>query len=76
MNAFNLDQAKILWFVELTREKNSTLSVLKAFADDNINLTKNLKFALGRAENIVGKKENAAFLHFPFFHNVFKRLLT
>ena len=32
---------------------------LKAFADGRINLTENLKFVLGRVENIVGNGENA-----------------
>ena len=36
-------------------DKISNWSRLKAFADDKINVTKNLKFALGREESIVGK---------------------
>ena len=31
---------------------------LKVFADNKTNVTGNLKFALGRVENIVGKREN------------------
>ena len=38
-------------------------SKLKGFADDKINVTEKLKFALGRVENMVGKGEN--FLLFP-----------
>ena len=34
------------------------LSKLKAFADISLNVNKNLKIALGRAENIVEKGEN------------------
>ena len=37
-------------------------SKLKMFADDKINKTENLKFVLGRLENIAGKKH---FLLFP-----------
>ena len=32
---------------------------MKAFADDNINVTEKLKFIMVRLENIVGKGENA-----------------
>ena len=55
------------------------LSKFKAFADDKINVTRKLKFALVRVENIVGKAENAGYLVtsiFSFPHNVFKRLLS
>ena len=43
-------------------------SKLKAFADNKMNVTKNLKFGLGRVENMVGKGENAipTFSPFPF----------
>ena len=34
---------------------------LKALADDKINVTEPLNFVLGRAENIVGKGENAGY---------------
>ena len=34
---------------------------LKGFADDNMNVTQKLKLALGRVENIVGKRENAGY---------------
>ena len=36
----------------------------KAFADDKINVLKELKFVLERVENIVGKGENARFQQF------------
>ena len=44
------------------------LSKSKAFADDRIKMTKKLKIALGRAENIAGKGEKCwlpAFSPFP-----------
>ena len=47
---------------------------LKAIAD-KINATENLKFLLGRVENIEGKGENACTSIFSFSLNVFKRPL-
>ena len=41
-------------------------SKLKAFADDKPNVTQNLKFVLGRVENIVRKRENAGYSIFSF----------
>ena len=40
---------------------------LKAFADDKINVSEQLKFLLGRVENIVGKGGNAGYQHFLLF---------
>ena len=48
-------------------------SKLKAFADDKLNLAKQLKFALGRVENIVEKGENAGFQHFLLFPQCFQK---
>ena len=42
-------------------------SKLKAFADDKINVTHKLKFALARERNIVRKGENAGHQHFLLF---------
>ena len=47
-------------------------SKLKAFADDNIKVTKKLKFVLGRVENIVEKGENAGYQHFLLFSKCFQ----
>ena len=66
----------ILRVNSLPNDKVLDWSKLKAFADDKINVTVNSKFFMGRVENIVGKGKKCwlpAF--FPFFHNVFKRLL-
>ena len=46
---------------------------LKAFADDKLNVTQKLKFALGRVENIVGKEENAGYQHFLLFPQCFQK---
>ena len=40
------------------------LSDLKAFADDKLNFSQNIKFVFHRVENIVGKGENAGHQHF------------
>ena len=49
--------------------KNKILhwSKFTAFADEKNNVVKNLKFVLGRVENIVGKEENAGCQHFLLF---------
>ena len=56
--------------------QNLFLSELKAFADDKINVTEKLKFALGRVENIVVKGKMLVSIIFCFSHNVFNRLIT
>ena len=50
------------------------LSKLKAFADDKMNVAKNLKIVLGRVENIVGKGENAENQHFLLFPQCFQNV--
>ena len=54
-------------------EKILDQSKFKAFADNKINVTKKLKFVLGRVENIVGKRENAGYQHFLFFPHCFQK---
>ena len=49
---------------------------LKAFADDNLNVTKMIISVFDRVENIVGKGEIACTSNFSFSHNVFKRHLS
>ena len=53
--------------------KTSDLSKLKAFADDKLNVTQNLKFVWGRLENIAGKGENAGYQHFLLFLQCFQK---
>ena len=50
---------------------------LKAFADDKLNIAKMPISPFDRAENIVGKGENAGMLTsiFSFSHSVFQSLL-
>ena len=38
-----------------------------------MNVTENLKFVLGRVQNIVGKGENAAYQHFLLFPQCFQK---
>ena len=49
------------------------LPKLKASADDKLNVTQKLKFALGKVENIVGKGENAGNQHFLLFKLCFQK---
>ena len=46
---------------------------LKAFADNNINVTQKLKFVLERVENNVGKGENVEYQHFLLFPHCFQK---
>ena len=48
----------------LPNDQIINLSKLKAFTDNKINVTQQLKFELGRVENIMGKGENAGYQHF------------
>ena len=54
-------------FKSLPNNKILDWSKLKAFADDKINVTKELKFVLGKEKNILGKGENAGNQHFLLF---------
>ena len=57
-----------------TRSNDNILdwSKLKAFTDDKINVAEELKFVLGREENIVGEGENAGYQHFLLFLQCFQ----
>ena len=57
----------------LSNDKFSDWSKLKAFADDKLNLTENLKLELEMVENIVGKGENAGYQHFLLFPQCFQK---
>ena len=48
-------------FDSLQNDKFLHRSKLKPFADDKTNVTKKLKFVMGRVENIVGKGVNVSF---------------
>ena len=44
---------------------------MKAFADDKLNITQNIKGVFHRIENIVGKDENAGYQYFLLFPQSF-----
>ena len=57
----------------LPNDKISDWSKSKAFADDNVIVTQNLRFALGRLKNIVGKGGNAGYQHLLIFPQCFQK---
>ena len=61
LNNFSYTQIK-----SLPEDKIIGLPKLKAFADDKLNVTQNVKISFHRIERIVGKeeKENACYQHF------------
>ena len=58
----------------LPNDKISDSSRFKAFTDDKLITTQNLKFVHGRVENIVRKGKNAGYQHFLFFPQFFQKL--
>ena len=59
-----LDPSTLLCLLD---DKILGLSKLKAFADDKLNVTQNVKVVFHRIKNIVGKEENAGYQHFLLF---------
>ena len=57
----------------LPRNKILDWSKLKAFADDNINVTESLKFVLRMFENILGKGEKCWLPAFSSFLTMFQK---
>ena len=79
-NAFNLDQSKILSFGKelynpLPKDKILPWSKLKAFADNNSNITiySYYKICFHKVGKIVEKGENAGYQHFvtQYFQKLF-----
>ena len=60
-----MNKCDLTLFNSLPSDKILDWSKLKAFADDKLNVNEKLNFGLGRVESIVGKGENAGYLHFP-----------
>ena len=56
-----------------SKRQNFRLLKLKAFADDKINVNQQLKFHMGRLENIAGKGEIAGYQHFLLFPQCFQK---
>ena len=61
------------FFNALPNDKILDLSKFKAFADHKLNVTQKMKFVSSRVENIVGKGENAGYLHFLLFPQCFQK---
>ena len=76
-NTFNFDKAKILSSdKELTLSQTTKIlgwSKLEALADNKIKVLKMMTFVYDRAENIVGKGENAGYQHFIHFPQCFQK---
>ena len=49
------------------------MTKLKAFPDDRLKIAKMTIFLIDRAENTVGKGENASYQHFLLFPKVFSK---
>ena len=60
----------------LTNDKILGWSKFKGFAVNKINETEELKFVLGREENIFQEEENACYQLFLLFPKRFQRLLS
>ena len=63
-------------FNSLPNDRILNWSKLKAFAEDKIKASQNMKFVLRSVENIEGKEESAGDQHFLLLHNVFKDYLS
>ena len=53
-----------------------SLPKLKAFADDKLNVTQNIKVVFYRIENVVGKEENAGDQYFLLFLQCFQKAFS
>ena len=58
------------------KDKILGLPEVEAFADDNLNITQNIKVVFHRIENIVGKEENAGYQHFLLFPQCFQKAFS
>ena len=60
----------------LPDDKILGLPKLKAFADNKLNITQNVKVIFHSIENIVGKEENAGYQHFLLFPQCFQKAFS
>ena len=60
----------------LPNDKFLGLPKLKAFADDNLDVTQDIKVVFHRIENIVEKEENAGHQHFLLFPQCFRKAFS
>ena len=80
-NAFNFIKQPTksccsIFFNPLPDDKLLGLSKLKAFADDKLNVTQNIKVVFHSTENIVRKEENAGYQHFLLFPQCFQNAFS
>ena len=61
-------------FIPLPDDKILGFPKLKAFEDDKLNVTQNIKIMFHRIQNIVGKEENASYQHFLLFPQFFQKV--
>ena len=72
--SFHLNALELVAFNSLPNNNFLDMTKLKAFAEDKINVTKQLKFILERIENSVGKGESTDYPHFLLFPQCFQKL--
>ena len=60
-------------FLTLYQTTKFLTAKLKVFADNKVNATQKLEFALGRVENIFGKGENLGYQQFLLFPKCFSK---
>ena len=60
----------------LPDDKILGLPEMKAFVDDKLNVTQNVKVVFNRIENIVGKEENAGYQYFLLFPQCFQKAFS
>ena len=65
-----------LLLIHYQTTKFQTGPKLKAFADDKLNVTQNIKVVFNRIENIVAKEENAGYQHFLLFPQCFQKAFS
>ena len=65
----------VMWkiFKSFPNDKTKDWPSFKAFADDNLNVTKMAKLVSDRVENNAGKGENAGHQHFRLFPQCFQK---
>ena len=66
----------ILTFNPLPDDKILGLPKLKAFADDKLNVTQNVKVVSHRIENIMGKRRKCCYQHFLIFLQCFQKAFS
>ena len=71
-----LDLKHHVCFNPFPNHKFLDVTKLKAFADDKLNVAKMTIFLFDRAENTVGKGENAGYQHFLLFPVCFPKLFS